>query len=106
MHYNWIVEDKIFFNLIYSTRLYLNKQGRFDCVQHDILILKLDTLNLDQNVVDWLKDYLRDCKQQVLANNHISTSLDVKQGVPQGSIIGPMMYIIYANDISRIIKYM
>ena len=77
----------------------------FDCVQHDILISKLEDLDLGQNITSWLKDYLKDRKQSVLANNCISASLGVKQGVPQGSIIGPLMYIKYANDLSKIVKH-
>ena len=84
---------------------FIDFKKAFDCVQHDILAHKVDTLSLGQNIVDWLKDYLRNRKQQVMAKNCISASLDVKQGIPQGSIIGPIMYIIYTNDISNIIKH-
>ena len=73
---------------------FIDFRKAFDCVQHNILIHKLGKLGLEQNIIDWLKDYLIDCKQQVIANNCTSKSLDVKQGVPQGSIIGPLMYII------------
>ena len=73
----------------------------FDCVQHNLLVKKLHDMNLDINSVAWLNSYLSNRQQRVLANNTISDSLPITQGIPQGSIIGPLLYIIYANDIKH-----
>ena len=83
---------------------FLDFKKAFDCVQHKVLIDKLKTLNIDTNTMLWLEDYLTDRSQIVLANNIHSDSLKIKQGVPQGSIMGPLLYIIYANDITKVIK--
>ena len=83
---------------------FLDFKKAFDCVQHSILINKLKSLNIDTNTLLWLQDYLTERSQKVLANNKLSGSLKIKQGVPQGSIMGPLLYIIYANDITRVIK--
>ena len=76
----------------------------FDCVQHPILLDKLKAINLDEGVVRWFESYLSERKQRVLANNTFSPYLPVTQGVPQGSVLGPLFYIIYANDVARVIK--
>ena len=83
---------------------FIDFKKAFDCVQHDLLIAKIKLLNLDDITIKWLEDYLMQREQRVLANNVQSQSLQITQGVPQGSIIGPLMYIIYANNITRIFK--
>ena len=62
-------------------------------------------MNLDERVVKWFESYLTDRKQRVLANTTFSTFLNVMQGIPQGSVLGPLFHIIYANDISKVIKH-
>ena len=76
----------------------------FNCVQHSTLLNKLAQLNLDQNFIRWIASYLEGRKQKTLANNIHSTCRPVNQGVPQGSVLGPLLYIIYANDIADRMK--
>ena len=84
---------------------YIDFKKAFGCVQHRVLIKKLGNLDIDNKSISWLTDYLCNRQQKVLANNHFSDKKNVKQGVPQGSIVGPLMYIIYANDIARLLKH-
>ena len=77
----------------------------FDCVQHHILIRKLSDMGMDGRVVDWFKSYLSNRTQKVLANNVCSPSQVITQGVPQGSVLGPLFYILYANDIVETVEY-
>ena len=84
---------------------FIDFKKAFDCVQHDLLIHKMKKLNLDPGAILWLESYLNHRKQCVLANSKTSDCLCITQGVPQGSIIGPLLYIIYANEISKIIKH-
>ena len=84
--------------------VYVDFRKAFDCVQHPVLLGKLADLNLDDSVISWVDSYLSNRQQRVLANETFFPFLPVSQGVPQGSVLGPLFYIIYANDISRIVK--
>ena len=83
---------------------FIDFKKAFDCVQHDLLLGKLKNLNLDKLTLKWLESYLTDRQQKVMANGLTSTPRKTTQGVPQGSIIGPLLYIIYANDIANLMK--
>ena len=98
--------EKINFNMdrrVPTLVTFIDFKKAFDCVQFDILIKKVEALDLDEKFISWLKDYLSKRQQRVFANGHLSSFLDIRQGVPQGSILGPLLYIIYANDIHNIL---
>ena len=71
----------------------------FDLVSADILLKKLEIYGVDKCMLEWIKSYMTDRKQAVWIDNSYSNYLDVNIGVPQGSIIGPLMFIIFANDL-------
>ena len=76
----------------------------FDCVQHTMLVRKLSGLGISQRIINWFSSYLTGRKQRVLANNVYSSFQTITQGVPQGSVLGPLFYILYANDITDIVN--
>ena len=82
-----------------TTATYIDFSKAFNCVQHQTLLNKLKQLKLDSVLVEWIKSYLTNRTQRTLVNNDYSSYLPVHQGVPQGSVLGPLLYIIYANDI-------
>ena len=84
--------------------VYVDFKKALDCVQHPALLDKLSSLNVDRSVIKWIGSYLSNRKQRVLANNKYSSYQCITQGVPQGSVLGPLFYIIYANDISKVVK--
>ena len=83
---------------------FIDFRKAFDTVNHPILLRKLELLRIHPHVIKWLEDYLRGRKQCTIANNCTSEDEAVVCGVPQGSIIGPLLFMIYVNDIHSTTK--
>ena len=71
----------------------------FDCLNHELLIAKLEAYGLDHDALTYIYSYLSDRKQRTKINNSLSQWSSIKSGVPQGSILGPLLFNVYINDI-------
>ena len=81
--------------------IYFDFAKAFDSVNHDLILIKLKTLfNIDGFLLGFLRAYLMDRTQSVVLGNCVSRSLPVLSGVPQGSIVGPSLFVLFINDIS------
>ena len=84
--------------------IYLDLQKAFDFVPHNRLLLKVESYVISGKFLGWIKSFLSDREQCVVLNGCKSGWQKVLSGVPQGSILGPLLFTIYVNDLSQSIS--
>ena len=83
--------------------IYLDFSKAFDSVQHKRLLHKLESFGISGNLLKWFTCFLSNRKQRVVVNGSPSECSDVISGIPQGSIFGPVMFILYVNDLPDVV---
>jgi hypothetical protein len=86
--------------------IYLDFQKAFDTVPHIRLLNKLEGYIITGKILGWIKNFLTDCKQKVVLNGSHSDWTEVTSGIPQGSVLVPILFTIYINDLPDVVYNM
>ena len=104
-----VVVDKIIISLQngeFTIGLYLDFSKAFDTIDHEILFMKLYHYGIRGVSLSWFKSYMSNRSQFVSYNGDVSATRRIKCGVPKGSILGPLLFLLYVNDLASVSEFL
>ena len=93
-------------NKMITIGIFIDLKKAFDTINHDLLLRKLECYGIRGVSHKWLSSYIKSRKQYVNYNNVDSKLMDITCGVPQGSILGPILFILYINDLCNVSDFL
>ena len=84
--------------------LYLDFSKAFDPVRHNLLLYKLNQYGINGSLLNWFSSYLMGRRQRIVIESSFSDWLPVVSRIPQGSILGPFLFLLYINDLPSIVS--
>ena len=87
-----------------TSMILIDMESAFDTVDHDLLLQKLSAIGFSNHIIGWFKSYLSNQLFRVHLENCYSDTFNITCGVPQGSFLEPLLFLIYLNDMSQTVK--
>ena len=81
----------------------LDLSAAYDLANHDLILKKLDLYGFQPDTIEWMKSYLSDRSQSVYIDGELSYTLESNVGVPQGSILGGLLYVLLVGDLPEVV---